>query len=80
MIGSSAQPVHSAASVAAPVPSFKRGRQVRTFSISMIARKLISLRDAGVDIDAIPLTWTVEQLMQATPERALEAIALCGCR
>jgi hypothetical protein len=46
----------------------------------MIARKLISLRDAGVDIDAIPLTWTVEQLMQATPERALEAIALCGGR
>jgi hypothetical protein len=41
-----------------------RHRSVPMFSMEEIKRKLQGLRDAGADLDSIPLDWAISQLME----------------
>jgi hypothetical protein len=41
----------------------------RVVSFDAIRAKLQALQDAGVDLDKIPLEWTIEQLMQFSGEK-----------
>ena len=50
-------------------PKSRIGCRPRIVSFDAIRAKLQALQDAGVDLDKIPLEWTIEQLMQFSGEK-----------
>ena len=50
-------------------PKSRTSCRPRIVSLSAIRAKLRSLENSGVDLDKIPLEWTIEQLMQLSGEK-----------